>query len=67
MAPRHFGLRSAISLVVELSLLFFHQSAHIFGSLIQTIDSVMAHMTYNLDENSLPLTVEGMSSVAGMI
>uniref|UniRef100_A0A8C3PJD0 Adhesion G protein-coupled receptor D1 n=1 Tax=Calidris pygmaea TaxID=425635 RepID=A0A8C3PJD0_9CHAR len=32
--------------------------------LIQTIDSVMAHMTRNLDENSLPLTLEGTSSVA---
>ncbi|KAM6246721.1 adhesion G-protein coupled receptor D1 isoform 4-T4 [Porphyrio hochstetteri] len=40
------------------------QTAYIFGNLIQTIDSVMAHMTRNLDENSLPLTVEGTSSVA---
>uniref|UniRef100_A0A663DRW3 Adhesion G-protein coupled receptor D1 n=1 Tax=Aquila chrysaetos chrysaetos TaxID=223781 RepID=A0A663DRW3_AQUCH len=39
-------------------------TAHIFGSLIQTIDSVMAHMARNLDENLLPLTVEGTSSVA---
>uniref|UniRef100_A0A8C8E678 Adhesion G protein-coupled receptor D1 n=1 Tax=Otus sunia TaxID=257818 RepID=A0A8C8E678_9STRI len=39
-------------------------TAHIFGSLIQTIDSVMAHVTRNLDENSLPLTVEGTSSLA---
>uniref|UniRef100_A0A8C8ADE8 Adhesion G-protein coupled receptor D1 n=1 Tax=Otus sunia TaxID=257818 RepID=A0A8C8ADE8_9STRI len=43
---------------------FFPQTAHIFGSLIQTIDSVMAHVTRNLDENSLPLTVEGTSSLA---
>uniref|UniRef100_A0A663DRU6 Adhesion G-protein coupled receptor D1 n=1 Tax=Aquila chrysaetos chrysaetos TaxID=223781 RepID=A0A663DRU6_AQUCH len=40
------------------------ETAHIFGSLIQTIDSVMAHMARNLDENLLPLTVEGTSSVA---
>uniref|UniRef100_A0A8C3JCW5 Adhesion G protein-coupled receptor D1 n=1 Tax=Calidris pygmaea TaxID=425635 RepID=A0A8C3JCW5_9CHAR len=40
------------------------ETAHVFGSLIQTIDSVMAHMTRNLDENSLPLTLEGTSSVA---
>ncbi|KFP85419.1 PREDICTED: probable G-protein coupled receptor 133, partial [Apaloderma vittatum] len=40
------------------------ETAYIFGSLIQTIDSVMAHMMHNLDEESLPLTVEGMSSVA---
>ncbi|KAF1508322.1 Adhesion G-protein coupled receptor D1, partial [Eudyptula minor novaehollandiae] len=37
------------------------ETAHIFGSLIQTIDSVMAHMTHNLD---LPSTVEGTISVA---
>ncbi|XP_010580035.1 PREDICTED: probable G-protein coupled receptor 133 [Haliaeetus leucocephalus] len=40
------------------------ETAHIFGSLIQTIDSVMAHVARNLDENLLPLTVEGTSSVA---
>uniref|UniRef100_A0A8B9GL31 Adhesion G-protein coupled receptor D1 n=1 Tax=Amazona collaria TaxID=241587 RepID=A0A8B9GL31_9PSIT len=39
-------------------------TSYIFGSLIQTIDSVMAHMTCNLDENSLPSTLEGTSSVA---
>ncbi|PKU36348.1 hypothetical protein llap_13349 [Limosa lapponica baueri] len=43
------------------------KTAHVFGSLIQTIDSVMAHMTRNLDENSLPLTLEGTSSVAAWI
>ncbi|KAF1521886.1 Adhesion G-protein coupled receptor D1, partial [Eudyptula minor] len=37
------------------------ETAHIFGSLIQTIDSVVAHMTHNLD---LPSTVEGTTSVA---
>ncbi|XP_031983773.1 adhesion G-protein coupled receptor D1 isoform X4 [Corvus moneduloides] len=36
----------------------------VFSSLIHTIDTVMAHMSRNLDENSLPLTVEGSSSVA---
>lgn len=46
---------------------FFPQTAHIFGSLIQTIDSVMVHMTRNLEENTLPLTVEGTSPVAGRI
>ncbi|NXS94641.1 AGRD1 protein, partial [Jacana jacana] len=40
------------------------ETAPIFESLIQTIDSVIAHMMRNLDENSLPLTVEGTSSVA---
>ncbi|XP_061211356.1 adhesion G-protein coupled receptor D1 isoform X3 [Neopsephotus bourkii] len=40
------------------------ETSYIFGSLIQTIDSVMAHMTCNLDENSLPSTLEGTSSVA---
>ncbi|XP_035196772.1 adhesion G-protein coupled receptor D1 isoform X3 [Oxyura jamaicensis] len=40
------------------------ETAHIFGSLIQTIDSVMVHMTRNLEENTSPLTVEGTSSVA---
>ncbi|NWS67133.1 AGRD1 protein, partial [Crotophaga sulcirostris] len=43
---------------------FFPQTAQIFGSLIETVDSVMAHMMHNLDENKLPLTVEGTSSVA---
>ncbi|NXI77799.1 AGRD1 protein, partial [Rhipidura dahli] len=36
----------------------------VFSSLIHTIDTVMAHMSHNLDENSLPLAVEGSSSVA---
>ncbi|KAM4763590.1 adhesion G-protein coupled receptor D1 isoform 3-T3 [Cyanocitta cristata] len=36
----------------------------VFSSLIHTIDTVMAHMSHNLDEDSLPLTVEGSSSVA---
>ncbi|KFP83954.1 PREDICTED: probable G-protein coupled receptor 133, partial [Acanthisitta chloris] len=40
------------------------ETPQIFGSLIQTIDSVMTHMTQNLDENSLPLTIEGTSPVA---
>ncbi|XP_048820585.1 adhesion G-protein coupled receptor D1 isoform X4 [Lagopus muta] len=40
------------------------ETAHIFGSLIQTIDSVMVHMTCNLEENSMSLTVEGTSSIA---
>uniref|UniRef100_A0A8C3JDF1 Adhesion G-protein coupled receptor D1 n=1 Tax=Calidris pygmaea TaxID=425635 RepID=A0A8C3JDF1_9CHAR len=53
---------TALSLM-EVSVLHIC-TAHVFGSLIQTIDSVMAHMTRNLDENSLPLTLEGTSSVA---
>ncbi|NXM03861.1 AGRD1 protein, partial [Tyrannus savana] len=40
------------------------QTAHVLGSLIQTIDTVMSHVTRNLDEDSLPLTIEGMSPVA---
>ncbi|XP_065548555.1 adhesion G-protein coupled receptor D1 isoform X3 [Lathamus discolor] len=40
------------------------ETSYVFGSLIQTIDSVMAHMTCNLDENSLPSALEGTSSVA---
>ncbi|NXB03342.1 AGRD1 protein, partial [Cnemophilus loriae] len=36
----------------------------VFSSLIHTIDTVMAHMSHYLDENLLPLTVEGSSSVA---
>ncbi|XP_064024789.1 adhesion G-protein coupled receptor D1 isoform X2 [Pogoniulus pusillus] len=41
------------------------ESAHLFGSLVQTIDSVTAHVAQNLDEKSLPLTFDGISSVAG--
>ena len=44
---------------------FFSQTAHIFSSLIKTIDSVMVHITRNLQENSQSLTVDGSSSVAG--
>ncbi|XP_064024792.1 adhesion G-protein coupled receptor D1 isoform X5 [Pogoniulus pusillus] len=40
------------------------ESAHLFGSLVQTIDSVTAHVAQNLDEKSLPLTFDGISSVA---
>ncbi|NXI02520.1 AGRD1 protein, partial [Pachycephala philippinensis] len=36
----------------------------VFGSLIHTIDTVMAHVSQHLDGSSLPLTVEGSSSVA---
>ncbi|NXX94582.1 AGRD1 protein, partial [Centropus bengalensis] len=64
-----FKVTSAFLKAIEDFLLFpswmdVPQTAHIFGSLIQTIDSVMAHITCNLDENTLPLTVEGTSSVA---
>ncbi|NXH83860.1 AGRD1 protein, partial [Edolisoma coerulescens] len=36
----------------------------VFGSLLHTIDAVMAHVSHNLDKSSLPLAVEGSSSVA---
>ncbi|NWX32140.1 AGRD1 protein, partial [Notiomystis cincta] len=36
----------------------------VFSSLIHTIDTVMAHMSRSLDDGSLPLTIEGSSSVA---
>ncbi|NXQ30465.1 AGRD1 protein, partial [Alaudala cheleensis] len=36
----------------------------VFGSLIHTIDTVMAHLSLNLQGTSLPLTLEGSSSVA---
>uniref|UniRef100_A0A8C3LMI2 Adhesion G-protein coupled receptor D1 n=1 Tax=Chrysolophus pictus TaxID=9089 RepID=A0A8C3LMI2_CHRPC len=48
----------------EDTALSLTETAHIFGSLIQTIDSVMVHMTCNLEENSMSLTVEGTSSIA---
>lgn len=59
-------LCTAISVVVAFSF-FFLQSAHLSGSLVQTIDSVTAHVAQNLDEKSLPLTFDGISSVAGRI
>ncbi|NXR64887.1 AGRD1 protein, partial [Rhadina sibilatrix] len=40
------------------------ESPAVFGSLIHTIDTVMAHLALNLDGNQLPLTLEGSSSVA---
>ncbi|KAJ7410679.1 Adhesion G-protein coupled receptor D1 [Willisornis vidua] len=40
------------------------QTPHVFGSLIQTIDSVTSHTMHNLDQNSFPLTVEGTLPVA---
>ncbi|RMC05702.1 hypothetical protein DUI87_17245 [Hirundo rustica rustica] len=40
------------------------ESPAVFGSLVHTIDTVMAHLALNLDGNSLPLTLEGSSSVA---
>uniref|UniRef100_A0A8B9GLW8 Adhesion G-protein coupled receptor D1 n=1 Tax=Amazona collaria TaxID=241587 RepID=A0A8B9GLW8_9PSIT len=57
---------TALSLteVSVFHICMWSQTSYIFGSLIQTIDSVMAHMTCNLDENSLPSTLEGTSSVA---
>ncbi|NWI72981.1 AGRD1 protein, partial [Dryoscopus gambensis] len=36
----------------------------VFGSLVRTIDTVMAHVSRSLEHSSLPLTVEGSSSVA---
>ncbi|NWS30861.1 AGRD1 protein, partial [Polioptila caerulea] len=40
------------------------ESPVVFSSLIHTIDTVMAHLSLNLDGTSLPLTLEGSSSVA---
>ncbi|NWV17857.1 AGRD1 protein, partial [Origma solitaria] len=40
------------------------ESPAVFSSLIHTIDTVMAHMSNNLDQHSLPLALEGSSSVA---
>ncbi|XP_062446258.1 adhesion G-protein coupled receptor D1 [Rhea pennata] len=40
------------------------KTAPIFGSLIETIDCVIVHVTRHLGENSLPVTVEGTSPVA---
>ncbi|NXO91081.1 AGRD1 protein, partial [Certhia brachydactyla] len=40
------------------------ESPVVFSSLIHTIDTVMAHLSLNLDGNSLPLTLEGSSAVA---
>uniref|UniRef100_A0A8C3QSU1 Adhesion G protein-coupled receptor D1 n=1 Tax=Cyanoderma ruficeps TaxID=181631 RepID=A0A8C3QSU1_9PASS len=36
----------------------------VFGSLVHTIDTVMAHLALNLDGNPPPLTLEGSSAVA---
>ncbi|XP_063271669.1 adhesion G-protein coupled receptor D1 isoform X4 [Prinia subflava] len=40
------------------------ESPAVFGSLVLTIDTVMAHLALNLDGDSPPLTLEGSSSVA---
>ncbi|NWZ71560.1 AGRD1 protein, partial [Acrocephalus arundinaceus] len=40
------------------------ESPAVFGSLIHTIDTVMAHLALNLDGDQLPLTLEGSSAVA---
>uniref|UniRef100_A0A8C3QTP1 Adhesion G-protein coupled receptor D1 n=1 Tax=Cyanoderma ruficeps TaxID=181631 RepID=A0A8C3QTP1_9PASS len=40
------------------------QSPAVFGSLVHTIDTVMAHLALNLDGNPPPLTLEGSSAVA---
>ncbi|NXT62484.1 AGRD1 protein, partial [Chaetops frenatus] len=40
------------------------ESPRVFSSLIHTIDTVMAHLSHNLEGTSLPLTLEGSSSVA---
>ncbi|NXF90829.1 AGRD1 protein, partial [Eubucco bourcierii] len=63
------GLAEAFLKAIEDFLLFpdwidVPETAQLFGSLVQTIDCVMVHMAQNLDENSLPLTLDGISSVA---
>ncbi|NXP33857.1 AGRD1 protein, partial [Leiothrix lutea] len=40
------------------------ESPAVFGSLVHTIDTVMAHLALNLDGNPPPLTLEGSSAVA---
>ncbi|NWV66474.1 AGRD1 protein, partial [Malurus elegans] len=40
------------------------ETPQVFSSLIHTIDTVMAHLSHNLEQPSLPLTLEGSSSVA---
>ncbi|NXQ59482.1 AGRD1 protein, partial [Anthoscopus minutus] len=40
------------------------ESPLVFSSLVHTIDTVMAHLSRNLDGDSLPLTLEGSSAVA---
>ncbi|NXO38124.1 AGRD1 protein, partial [Locustella ochotensis] len=40
------------------------ESPAVFGSLLLTIDTVMAHLAHNLEGKQLPLTLEGSSSVA---
>ncbi|NWV37081.1 AGRD1 protein, partial [Grantiella picta] len=40
------------------------ESPAVFSSLIHTIDTVMSHMSLNLEQRSLPLTLEGSSPVA---
>ncbi|NXA85547.1 AGRD1 protein, partial [Melanocharis versteri] len=63
------GLAEAFLKAVEDFMLLFSwidgpETPLVFSSLVQAIDSVMAHMSHNLEENSLPLTLEGSSSVA---
>ncbi|NWQ99733.1 AGRD1 protein, partial [Paradoxornis webbianus] len=40
------------------------ESPAVFGSLVHTIDTVMAHLALNLDGDPPPLTLEGSSAVA---
>ncbi|NXO27481.1 AGRD1 protein, partial [Cisticola juncidis] len=40
------------------------ESPAVFGSLVLTIDTVMAHLALHLDGDSAPLTLEGSSAVA---
>ncbi|NXB73931.1 AGRD1 protein, partial [Donacobius atricapilla] len=40
------------------------ESPAVFGSLLHTIDTVLAHLAHNLQGKQLPLTLEGSSSVA---
>ncbi|NWU37010.1 AGRD1 protein, partial [Hylia prasina] len=63
------GLSQAFLKAVEDFMLLSNwmdapESPAVFGSLVRTIDTVMAHLGQHLDGNPLPLTLEGSSSVA---
>ncbi|XP_066055847.1 adhesion G-protein coupled receptor D1 isoform X2 [Chamaea fasciata] len=63
------GLAQAFLKAVEDFMLLSNwvdapESPAVFGSLVHTIDTVMAHLALNLDGDPPPLTLEGSSAVA---
>ncbi|NWI38550.1 AGRD1 protein, partial [Picathartes gymnocephalus] len=69
--PRHtaLSLAQAFLKAIEDFMLLSNwidgpESPRVFGSLIHTIDTVMAHLAQHLEGTSLPLSLEGSSSVA---